>query len=106
MELDYETATTGSAPNSLTATVDRQSITLNWSAPTVSGAVKYSIYRATGLVTSTNLPALIGTVVGTPPATTFIDTNVKNNVKYTYLVVMTDANAIQSGPSNQVTVTK
>ena len=68
VELDYETATTGSAPNSLTATVDRQSITLNWSAPTVSGAVKYSIYRATGLVTSTNLPALIGTVVGTPPA--------------------------------------
>jgi hypothetical protein len=102
-DLDFETATSlGNAPSGLTATVGKQIITLNWSAPTVATVAKYSVYRAIGAITSTNLPTFLADV--TPPATTFVDTTVKNNVTYTYLVVMTDGNGNQSGPSNQVTL--
>jgi hypothetical protein len=108
-DLEFETAKSiGNAPSSLRATVGKQIITLNWSAPNVSAVTQYRVYRAIGPITSTNLPALIGTVgivtAGTPPSTTFVDTNVKNNVTYTYLVVLTDGDGNHSGPSNQVTV--
>jgi hypothetical protein len=108
-DLDFQTARSlGNAPSSLTATVGKQIITLNWSAPNVSAVTNYSVYRAIGTITSTNLPTLIGTVgivtTGTPPATTFVDTTVKNNVTYTYLVVQTDGDGNHSGPSNQVTL--
>jgi fibronectin type 3 domain-containing protein len=106
IELDYETASDGSAPNSLTATAGKQSITLNWNASNVTTAVKYSIYRAINAISPTNLPTLIGTVVGAPPLTTFVDNDVKNNVTYSYVVVMTDSKATQSGPSNAVTIKK
>ena len=106
IELDYETASDGSAPNSLTATAGKQSITLNWNASNVTTAVKYSIYRAIDAISPTNLPTLIGTVVGAPPLTTFVDNDVKNNVTYSYVVVMTDSKATQSGPSNAVTIKK
>ena len=106
VELDYETASTGNAPNSLSATAGKQSITLNWSAPNVSSAMKYGVYRAIGIISATNLPVLLQYVGGEPPPTTFVDTNVKNNVQYSYLVVMADVSNNQSGPSNIVTITK
>jgi hypothetical protein len=106
-DLDFETASAnGNAPNSLTATVGKQAITLNWGAPNLAAVTRYSIYRAIGAITTTNLPSLIGTVTGAPPATILVDSNVKNNVTYTYLVIATFGGGSQSGPSNLVTVTK
>jgi len=108
--LDFETATAlGNAPNSLTVTVSQQAITINWNPPNLAAVTNYAVYRAVGTITATNLPVFQANV--TPPATTYIDNNVKNNVTYTYLVVATFQTnpgepTKQSGPSNQVTVKK
>ena len=106
-DLDFETALSlGNAPSQLKAQIGKQSITLNWVKPNLSTIVKYSVFRATGTITGSNQPSLIGTVWGMPPATTFVDNNVKNNGTYTYVVVMTDDRGNQSNPSNLLTVTK
>ena len=47
---------------------------------------------------------------GQPPATTFVDTTVKNNTTYTYFVVAVHPavalSPVRSGPSNFVTVVR
>ena len=109
-DLDFETAASlGNAPSGLTAVVGSQGVTLNWNAPTVVTVTNYKVYRATGLISDTNLPVLIATVPA--PTTTFVDTSVfhSNGVPirgtYTYLVIMTSG-ATQSGPSNRATVSR
>jgi hypothetical protein len=49
-------------------------------------------------MSSTNPPVNIGGISGTPPATTFTDSAVKNNTTYLYFV--TAALGADSGPNN------
>jgi hypothetical protein len=43
---------------------------------------------------------IVGRVTGTPPATTFTDTKLKNNTTYTYFVTDTNLQGVLSGPTN------
>ena len=47
---------------------------------------------------------LIKTLNGTPPSTTFTDTNVKNNTTYTYFVTQTNKQGVQSDMSDPKTI--
>jgi len=86
LEIDANTAE-GSAPSGLTATVSKQlkAIVLNWQAPTAGAAIKYTIYR---LTVGSSAPPVTFVLTGTPPATTFNDTTVKNET-YIYYVTAT-----------------
>ncbi len=81
---------------------NNKSVTLTWTPPGFGRIRTYFIWRAVGTISATNLPTNIGKVTGkvpgSPPATTFPDQNVKNNVTYTYFV--TAALGADSGPNN------
>lgn len=107
LDVDFETFNSlVDAPGNLTATVGRQSITRNWSGPASGQIRQFAIYRAVGAISPSNLPTLIGTRSGTPPSTSFVDNNVKNNVTYTYFVSALNPAGVQSAASNIVAVTK
>ena len=100
------------APTGLTAVQSSHMVVLNWAAPGFGQTRKYTIWRATGsFPTLTSVIAnsaqfkIIGTVTKpTPPATTFTDSNVKNNSPYTYFVTDTNKQGAQSGASAPATV--
>jgi hypothetical protein len=113
-ELTFEDANaTVDAPVSLTATALTKKIVLSWSPPGFGRIRTYNIWRAEvtkNPMSSTNPPVKIGSVTGTPPATTFTDVNVKTNAVYLYFVtgaLGSDSgvnNGNQSGASNMVTI--
>jgi hypothetical protein len=91
--------------------VNTKSVPLTWSGPGFGQTRSYTIYRATGSFATeqqvlANLAAFsaVKTLTGTPPATSFTDTSVKNS---TYTYFLTDANkqGAQSGTSNLLVVT-
>ena len=111
-ESDFDDAnSTVDPPNGVTATLVGKSVLLNWSPPGFGRIRTCTIWRANGPISPTNLPVNIGQVKGTPPATTFTDTTVKNNTTYTYFVTSTlgadsgPNSGNQSGPSNMITIT-
>lgn len=107
LDIDFETFNSlVEAPTGLTAVASNKAITLNWTSPTAGQIRQFSIYRAVGVISPANLPALIGTVAGTPPAATFVDGTVKNNVTYTYFVTALNAAGVQSTSSNTVIIKK
>ncbi len=81
-QIDTEKPT---APGLLTAAASGTSVTLNWTAATDNQGVRaYDIYRN---------DAKVGTVTGTgtvAPATTFIDSGLSANTRYSYYVVARD----------------
>ena len=89
-------------PRNLTASegVSPRTITLNWTQPTFGQIGAYRVYRsADGGVTF----ALIATVPGNPPATTFTDNPACNPGGYRYYVTAVLVNTTQeSTPSNTV----
>jgi fibronectin type 3 domain-containing protein len=83
------------APTNLTATAGNQQASLSWTAS--SSAASYSVKRGT----ASGGPY---TTVGSPAATTYVDTSLTNGTTYYYVV--TAVNAIgPSGNSNQATAT-
>jgi hypothetical protein len=86
-------------------------VQLNWSAPGFGLIRTYYVWRADVTKTPmspTNLPVLLKTLTGTPPATTYSDASVKGGVIYLYFVTAALAknNGANSGnssaPSNSV----
>lgn len=114
-ELDFDAAnTTVDAPAGLSAKVVSTGIQLNWTPPSFGLIRTYYIWRANITkvpMSPTNLPVQIGKVTGTPPATTFTDTAVKNHQTYEYFITgalgadsgVNSGN--QSGGSNTVIIT-
>jgi hypothetical protein len=85
-----------------TGTSVQHEVSLIWAAPTnspvpVSG---YNIYRATGNGTS-----FLRLDASEDTQTDYVDTNVLAGTTYSYYVTSVDSKGIESGPSNQVTVT-
>jgi len=89
-----------SAPTSLTGTtVSSQQINLSWVTSTDNiGVAGYDVYRATGTDISS------AQKVATVTTTTYGDTGLSANTKYTYFVKARDAAGNTSDPSNSVTV--
>jgi hypothetical protein len=80
-------------------------IQLNWMAPSFGQIGAYNIYRA---VNGTPTPPAYATVTGTPPATSYLDTNVFCGPTYTYFTtaILAGTNPPQeSAPSNAVSLT-
>jgi len=85
------------APTQLGATASGTTVTLTWVASTDNVGVRaYDIFRG---------GVNVGTVVGSPPATTFADTALAASTTYQYFVVARDAQANVSAHSNTATVT-
>jgi hypothetical protein len=116
-DLDLDTARhVGNAPNLLVPVVGKQSITLSWTPPHVDGnAVSYyAVYRVIGTtVTPANFAARVlvtgAVLTGSPVPTTVVDTDVKNNVTYTYFVqaqITLPSEVVLTGVSNFQTVLK
>ena len=89
-----------------------KSVTLTWTAPGFGQIRRYNVWRATGsfptlqsVLANLNAFTNIGKVQGTPPATTFTDSSVKNKTTYTYFVTDANKQGAQSGPSTSVTLT-
>jgi len=115
-EQDLDTAcSTADRPTGLSAVqTGQKTVVLNWMAPGDCQVKQYDIWRAVG--TFSTLKSVlanhalfnhIATVnTPTPPATTFTDTNVKNNTTYTYFVTDTNKKqGAQSGASASATIT-
>ncbi|MEU4833907.1 PQQ-dependent sugar dehydrogenase [Streptosporangium sp. NPDC023615] len=86
-----------SAPARLAASVSGTTVTLRWTASTDNVGVRaYDVHRG---------GAKVGTVNGTPPATTFIDSALSAGTAYQYHVVARDGQANVSARSNTVTAT-
>jgi hypothetical protein len=101
-------------PGNLAATVGIKQVVLTWNRPSFGQIRTYYIWRAEITkvpISATNPPINIGRVTGTPPVTTFTDTNVKTNATYVYFVSGALGNdsgvnaGNQSGASNLVTIT-
>jgi len=127
-EQDAETAnSTADSPRTVTASLSGHNVVLNWSAPEFGQIRRYDVWRAVGSFISVQAirqavkanPSLFTKLTpnginpvlpATIPATTFTDTNVKNNTTYTYFITattkLTPANpqGVQSGPSDPPTV--
>jgi hypothetical protein len=112
---DFETAnSTADAPNGLAAVPypkNTHYVQLSWNPPSFGQVRTYYVWRATGnfstLASATanySLFSNIGKVSGSPPATTFIDQNVKNNTTYTYFVTEANKQGVQSGASAPSTI--
>ncbi|MEU4536491.1 PQQ-dependent sugar dehydrogenase [Streptosporangium sp. NPDC023825] len=86
-----------SAPTQLTASASGTTVTLRWTASTDNIGVRaYDVHRG---------GARVGTVNGTPPVTTFVDSGLAGNTAYQYHVVARDAQANVSARSNTATAT-
>jgi len=111
-DADMANATTD-PPTGLSPVQGRRSVVLNWTAPDFGQVRRYDIWRAVGsfpthLLVGQNVSlfTLIKTLNGngTPPSTTFTDTNVKNKTTYTYFVTQTTKQGVQSGASDPKTI--
>ncbi|NNB88471.1 PQQ-dependent sugar dehydrogenase [Corallococcus exiguus] len=86
-----------SIPTGVTAAASGTSVTVNWTASTDNvGVSAYDVFRG---------GVKIGTVAGSPPGTTFVDSGLSANTAYTYAVLARDAQANASAQSASVTVT-
>ena len=115
-EIDLETVnSTADPPRGLTAIpypLNTHEVQLSWTAPASIGQVRtYYIWRATGsfptpasIIANYTQFTNIGSVAGTPPATAFIDKNVKNKTTDTYFVTDGNRQKVQSGPSTPATI--
>jgi glucose/arabinose dehydrogenase len=84
------------APSNLRGTASGTAITLNWNPSTDNvGVVAYDIFRDN---------TLVGTVAGTPPATTFNDSGLTPNTNYSYYAVARDIQSNISAHSNTISV--
>jgi hypothetical protein len=122
-EQDADTAnSTADPPTNLQATpspLTTHNVLLTWIAPgsgqtpqsgqspAFAQVRRYDVWRDTGsfptlasVLANQSQFTLIGQVTGTPPATTFTDTKLKNNTTYTYFVTDTNLQGVQSGPTN------
>ncbi|MFH2049392.1 MAG: FG-GAP-like repeat-containing protein, partial [bacterium] len=86
------------SPHNLTVTPGNQQITLQWDANTESDLAEYRIYRDTSSPAST----LIDSVVGTPPDTFYIDTDLTNGQTYYYRITAVDDAGNESEFSSEV----
>ncbi|MCE9671770.1 PQQ-dependent sugar dehydrogenase [Myxococcus stipitatus] len=85
-----------SIPTGLTATAVGTSVTLGWTASTDNvGVTAYDVFRG---------GVKIGTVSGSPPGTSFVDSGLTPNTAYAYAVLARDAQANASALSSAVTV--
>lgn len=86
------------APENLRTMPGDQEITLLWSAVLDPNLAQYNIYR------SLSSPAitLIGTVIGTPPDSSFIDSGLVNVTEYFYRITAENSVGIESDFSNEV----
>ncbi|HEX9112680.1 MAG TPA: hypothetical protein VF845_14465 [Terriglobales bacterium] len=89
-----------------------KSVPLTWTPPSFGQIRKYYVWRAVGsfptlqqVLSNFSKFSNIKTLTGTPPATSFIDPNVKSNTTYTYFVTDANKQGVQSGPSNALVVT-
>lgn len=86
-----------SIPTGVTATALGTSVTVSWSASTDNvGVSAYDVFRG---------GVKIGTVSGSPPGTTFVDSGLSPNTAYSYAVLARDAQANASAQSAAATVT-
>ena len=112
-EQDTDTAnSTADAPIGLTAAMSGHAVRLNWSAPEFGQVRVYSIWRAAGsfktmadVFANRKLFTNIGKITTpTPPATTLLDSTVKNNTTYTYFLVDVNKQGFESAPSSPVLI--
>ena len=89
-----------------------KSVPLTWTGPKFGQIRQYQVWRALGsfptlasVVANHGLFAKIGTLTGTPPTGSFIDTTVSNNKTYTYFVADQNKQGAQSGASAPLVVT-
>lgn len=87
------------------------SVSLTWTGPGFGQVRTYVIWRAVGsfpkpsdVLANRNLFTQVGTVSGTPPATTFTDSS-STYQTYTYFVTETNKEGVQSAPSTSLVVT-
>lgn len=86
-----------SIPNGLTAASTVNSVTLNWSASTDNwGIEKYDIYSKSGDQPFTR--------IGSATSTTFVHSNLYPNTTYYYYVKAVDRARLESGVSNEASV--
>jgi len=86
-----------SIPTGVTATALGTSVTVSWTASTDNvGVSAYDVFRG---------GVKIGTVPGSPPGTTFVDSGLSPNTTYAYAVLARDAQANASAQSSAATVT-
>ncbi|QSQ26702.1 lectin [Pyxidicoccus parkwayensis] len=86
-----------SVPTGVTATASGTSVTVSWSASTDNqGVTAYDVFRG---------GVKIGTVSGSPPGTSFVDSGLSPNTAYAYAVLARDAQGNASAQSTAVTVT-
>lgn len=93
----------------------KKTVVLTWTPPAFGQIRTYFIWRANttnGPISPANLPINVGSVTGTPPLATFVDSfKLTNNTTYTYFVTSAlgadsgPNNGNQSGPSNFVSIT-
>ncbi|MCY1023795.1 PQQ-dependent sugar dehydrogenase [Pyxidicoccus sp. MSG2] len=84
-------------PTGVTATATGTSVTVSWSVSTDNqGVSAYDVFRG---------DVKIGTVSGSPPGTSFVDSGLSPNTAYTYAVLARDAQGNASARSSAVTVT-
>jgi hypothetical protein len=101
-ELDFDVAAAvGNAPNALTASPSGRNMVISWQPPFVASdkVVTYETYRIEGTeVTPANFAARVR--IGGPnysTATSVVDTNVKSNVTYIYIVLAQFTDGVRSG---------
>jgi hypothetical protein len=85
-------------------------VPLTWSSPGFGQVRSYTIWRAVGSFPTTQAVlsnfgafSVLATLNGAPPATSFIDSNVKNNT-YTYFVTDANKQGAHSGESAPIVV--
>jgi hypothetical protein len=92
-----------------------KSVLVSWTAPEFGQIRTYSVWRAVGaflspqsIYTNRLLFMNIGKVTATTDisaGTTFLDSTVKNNTTYTYFLVDTNKQGVQSAGSTPVKIT-
>jgi hypothetical protein len=104
---------TAEPPTGLTTALSGHNVLLNWTAPAQCQVRRYDVWRAVGSFrTSASVLAnnalftniTVNGINGTPPLTTFTDTNVKNNTTYTYFLTDKNKQGAQSGASAPSTI--
>jgi hypothetical protein len=129
IDLDEDTATsTADSPTGLTCTVainstpacvsssgtfleTARAVPLSWTRPSFGQTRNYTIWRAVGafqtsaqILSNKDAFVVLKTLTGTPPSTSFLDSNVKK-VTYTYFVTDGNKQGVKSAASNPLVVT-
>jgi hypothetical protein len=105
LAIDSNSSTNAIATVSLSGTgvaaATPHSVDLGWNPPTSSSdpVAGYKIYRSTGGGAFELLNSSVES------GTTYVDSTVQNGTTYTYYVESVDGSGVESGPSNEVTVT-